>query len=229
MQDILTMDSLQNDRYKIIFPSTSWHMASFTSLPQLPFTCGDQIVLFQFPPVWMWLDCPWWVFSCENDTAKVVCLAVYAQTQIRSTRQDERTAKAVLMVGESSCCLSDLVCFFQNEHHFPSAVISSYQWLCVTFLDIHQFRYCSLVMLARESTETPMEISSDNMHGIHFAKRSVQTDLCARMKFLQPVEIACIYFRISLSYNQWIPKEQLDFTSFSPLLFSCHTAVNLHS
>lgn len=46
VQDTLTMGSLQNDRYKIIFPSTSWHMAPFTCLLQLPFTCGDQIILF---------------------------------------------------------------------------------------------------------------------------------------------------------------------------------------
>lgn len=50
-------------------------------------------------------------------------------------------------------------------------------------------------MTAREWTQTPMEISSDNMHGIRFTRSSEQSNFCASMNFLQqeksifPIEV----------------------------------------
>lgn len=91
--------------------------------------------------------------GCENGTVKsgLPCCGSAKLDQICSRRWQN-----------SKCCGDDggedilsaksSLPFFQNEHHFPDAVISSYQWLLVIFLDIHPLRCCSLVVPPGEWT-----------------------------------------------------------------------------
>lgn len=115
VQGAVLMRSVQND-IGDNFPRSSWFSILFTRLPQLPFTCGDQIVTFQFPPLWIWFDCPQWVWLWKWHSKS---LPVGIKSWIRSAKKDNRIANVVMMVGERTCCLPNVVCFFSKWASLP--------------------------------------------------------------------------------------------------------------
>lgn len=97
-----------------------------------------------------------WLWKCHSKEQFVLV----SMHKLRSDQLEKVTEQQMLCWwwGEGMLSFKSAVCFSQNKHHFLSAVISSYDWLLVIFFDTHQFRYCSLVMMSGEWTQTPMEI-----------------------------------------------------------------------
>lgn len=87
-------------------PSFSPVCHSYHSLVVVKLSCSS-FHLYEYD--WIVLS----EYDCEHGTVKSIYLAVDIQSWTRSAQEDDRTANVVLM-GERTCHLPDLVCFFSK-------------------------------------------------------------------------------------------------------------------
>lgn len=135
----------------------------------------------------------------------------------------------------SKCCADgggeDMLSAKSSLLFFKMSITSQMLWLAATSGCLLHFwiftHLVAVIWLCQQGSGTCRWTNPNRNKFWEDERNQFCEDKCAAcVNILQPMEIARTCFRISLSYNQWFQKEV---QPFPPLVFSCHTAVNLPS